>query len=69
MRLHNLRLRGITEAFPNEVCVEFDSRGEGLIALVGENGAGKSTLIGSIFAALLLLCSTIRLPKFSVCPT
>ncbi|MGO8792992.1 MAG: AAA family ATPase [Terriglobia bacterium] len=52
MRLHNLRLRGITEAFPNEVCVDFDSLGEGLIAIVGENGAGKSTLIGSIFAAL-----------------
>jgi len=52
MRLHTLRLRGITEAFPNEVCVDFDSLGEGLIALVGENGAGKSTLIGSIFAAL-----------------
>ena len=52
MRLHNLRLRGITEAFPNEVCLEFDSLGEGLIALVGENGAGKSTLIGSVFAAL-----------------
>ena len=31
MRLHNLRLRGITEAFPNEVCVDFDSLGEGLI--------------------------------------
>ena len=27
MRLHNLRLRGITEAFPNEVCVDFDSLG------------------------------------------
>ena len=52
MRLHNLRLRGITEAFPNEACVDFDSLGEGLIAIVGENGAGKSTLIGSIFAAL-----------------
>jgi len=52
MRLHHLRLRGITEAFPNEVCVDFDTLGEGLIALVGENGAGKSTLIGSIFAAL-----------------
>jgi exonuclease SbcC len=52
MRLHTLRLRGITEAFPNEVCVDFDALGEGLIALVGENGAGKSTLIGSIFAAL-----------------
>ena len=52
MRLNTLRLRGITEAFPNEVCVDFDSLGEGLIAIVGENGAGKSTLIGSIFAAL-----------------
>ena len=52
MRLNSLRLRGITEAFPNEVCVDFDSLGEGLIAIVGENGAGKSTLIGSVFAAL-----------------
>ena len=52
MRLLTLRLRGITEAFPNEVCVDFDSLGEGLIAIVGENGAGKSTLIGSVFAAL-----------------
>jgi exonuclease SbcC len=52
MRLHNLRLRGVTEAFSNEVCVDFDSLGEGLIAIVGENGAGKSTLIGSVFAAL-----------------
>ena len=52
MRLSTLRLRGITEAFPNEVCVDFDTLGEGLIALVGENGAGKSTLIGSVFAAL-----------------
>jgi DNA repair protein SbcC/Rad50 len=52
MRPLSLRLRGITEAFPNEVSVNFDSLGEGLIALVGENGAGKSTLIGSVFAAL-----------------
>ena len=52
MRLHHLRLRGITEAFPNEVSFDFDSLGEGLIAIVGENGAGKSTLIGSVFAAL-----------------
>ena len=52
MRLYRLRLRGITEAFPNEVSVDFDALGPGLIALVGENGAGKSTLIGSIFAAL-----------------
>ena len=52
MRLHHLRLRGITEAFPNEVCVDFETLGEGLIAIVGENGAGKSTLIGSVFTAL-----------------
>ena len=52
MRLQYLRLRGITEAFPNEICVDFDSLGDGLIAIVGENGAGKSTLIGSVFAAL-----------------
>jgi hypothetical protein len=39
MRLHNLRLRGITEAFPNDVCVDFDSLGEGLIAIVGEQVA------------------------------
>ena len=52
MRLNSLRLRGITEAFPNEICVDFDSLGEGLIAIVGENGAGKSTLIGLVFAAL-----------------
>jgi DNA repair exonuclease SbcCD ATPase subunit len=47
MRPHHLRLRGITEAFPNEVCVDFDSLGEGLIAIVGENGAGKSTMRAS----------------------
>src|SRR5437870_12822353 len=52
MKLHNVRLRGLTEAFPSEVCVDFDALGPGLIALVGENGAGKSTLIGSIFAGL-----------------
>src|SRR5947209_20626242 len=52
MRLHHLRLQGLTEDFPSEVRVDFDTLGSGLIALVGENGAGKSTLIGSIFAAL-----------------
>ena len=52
MRLSVLRLRGISEAFPNEISVDFDNLGRGLIAIVGENGAGKSTLIGSIFAAL-----------------
>lgn len=52
MRLVSIRLRGISEAFPSEVSVDFDALGPGLIAIVGENGAGKSTLIGSIFAAL-----------------
>ena len=52
MKLHHLRLQGITEAFPNELPVDFDVLGPGLIALVGENGPGKSTLIGSVFAAL-----------------
>src|SRR5204863_3246865 len=52
MRLHILRLHGITEAFPSEIRLDFDALGPGLIALVGENGAGKSTLIGSVFAAL-----------------
>ena len=37
MRLNHLRLRGITEAFPNEVCVDFDTLGEGLIAIVGSH--------------------------------
>ena len=52
MQLRHLRLRGITDAFPSEVCVDFDALGEGPIAIAGENGAGKSTLIGSAFAAL-----------------
>ena len=52
MKPCTLRLRGISEAFPNEISVDFDALGPGLIAIVGENGAGKSTLIGSVFAAL-----------------
>ncbi len=52
MKLHNLLVSGLTEAFPNQVTVNFEALGPGLIALVGENGAGKSTLIGSVFAAL-----------------
>ena len=52
MRIHQLSLRGISEAFRERVTVDFASLGPGLIAIVGENGAGKSTLIGSIFAAL-----------------
>jgi exonuclease SbcC len=52
MKLFQLNLCGITEAFPGPVSVDFEALGPGLIALVGPNGAGKSTLIGSIFAAL-----------------
>jgi DNA repair exonuclease SbcCD ATPase subunit len=66
MRLHSLRLRGITEAFPDEVCVDFDRLGEGLIALVGENGAGKSTLIGSVSAALFRQLPSLKLTSLSV---
>jgi hypothetical protein len=43
MRLNSLRLRGITEAFPNEVCVDFDSLGEVLIAIVGDVGTRLET--------------------------
>ena len=52
MKIHQLSLCGITEAFPGPVSVDFEALGPGLIALVGQNGAGKSTLIGSVFAAL-----------------
>ena len=52
MRIHQICLRGVTEAFPGSARVDFEALGPGLIALVGPNGAGKSTLIGSIFAAL-----------------
>src|SRR5260370_34708039 len=52
MRIHHVRLRGISDGFPKEVEVDFDALGLGLIAILGENGVGKSTLIGSIFAAL-----------------
>lgn len=52
MKLSNLSLVGISEAFPQAVSVNFEALGPGLIALVGENGVGKSTLIGCIFAAL-----------------
>src|SRR5258708_38623502 len=52
MRIHQLSLQGITEAFRERITVDFEALGPGLIAIVGENGVGKSTLIGSIFAAL-----------------
>jgi DNA repair protein SbcC/Rad50 len=52
VKIQQLSLCGLTEAFPGPVSVDFEALGPGLIALVGPNGAGKSTLIGSIFAAL-----------------
>jgi len=52
MRIHQLSLQGISEAFRDRISVDFEALGPGLIAIVGENGAGKSTLIGSVFAGL-----------------
>src|SRR5712691_3091322 len=52
MRIHQLSLQGITEAFRERITVDFEALGPSLIAIVGENGVGKSTLIGSMFAAL-----------------
>jgi DNA repair exonuclease SbcCD ATPase subunit len=52
MRIHQLSLQGISEAFRDRISVDFETLGPGLIAIVGENGAGKSTLIGSVFASL-----------------
>ena len=52
MRFYSIRLRGISEAFRNDVEVNFDELGPGLIAIMGENGTGKSTLIGSLFESL-----------------
>ncbi len=52
MRYHTLKLRGVSEAFRQDVELNFDELGPGLIAIVGDNGAGKSTLIGSLFASL-----------------
>ena len=52
MRIHQLSLQGISEAFRERVNLDFEALGSGLIAIVGENGVGKSTMIGSVFAAL-----------------
>ena len=46
MRLHNLRLRGITEAFPNEVCVE----GAGTPAREASSASSADSL--TMFSAL-----------------
>jgi DNA repair exonuclease SbcCD ATPase subunit len=52
VRFSQLKIRGISAAFPGDVAIDFDALGSGLIAIVGENGAGKSTLIGCLFASL-----------------
>ncbi|HET6373223.1 MAG TPA: AAA family ATPase, partial [Candidatus Polarisedimenticolia bacterium] len=53
MRLRSISLRGATRFIGAEpVRIDFDSLGEGLIALVGTNGAGKTTLLEATPAAL-----------------
>jgi len=37
MRIHHVRLCGISDAFPKEVEADFDALGPGLIAILGEN--------------------------------
>ncbi len=49
--LDTLRFRGIT-CFPDEVKVDFNAAGPGLIALVGPNGAGKTTVMEAVLAGL-----------------
>ncbi|MHB8413232.1 MAG: hypothetical protein ACYDDI_14970 [Candidatus Acidiferrales bacterium] len=67
MRIHQLSLRGITEAFPQLVRVDFEALGPGLIAIVGQNGAGKSTLIGSVFASLFRQLPGQKRPLYDFC--
>lgn len=45
MIVHQLVTRGISDAFPVEVSIDFDALGEGIIAFVGENLSGKSHLL------------------------
>ena len=46
MRLHQLKLRGVSTAFRHStVTLDFDAMPEGLVALVGDNGAGKTTVL------------------------
>jgi DNA repair protein SbcC/Rad50 len=51
MRLLSVATKGLT-VLPNEVSVDFDALGPGLIAIHGENGAGKTTFMESPAAAL-----------------
>jgi DNA repair protein SbcC/Rad50 len=67
MRIHQLSLQGISEAFRNRISVDFEALGPGLIAIVGENGAGKSTLIGSVFAALFRQLPGQKRPLYDFC--
>ncbi|MEO8605066.1 MAG: metallophosphoesterase, partial [bacterium] len=43
--LHALRFRGISAAFRDEVSIDFDALGPGIIALVGGNGEGKTHVL------------------------
>jgi len=67
MRIHQLSLQGISEAFRDRISVDFEALGPGLIAIVGENGAGKSTLIGSVFAALFRQLPGQKRPLYEFC--
>jgi exonuclease SbcC len=67
MRIHQLSLQGISEAFRDRISVDFEALGPGLIAIVGENGAGKSTLIGSVFAALFRQLPGQKRPLYDFC--
>src|SRR5215469_4175011 len=67
MRIHQLSLQGISEAFRDRISVDFETLGPGLIAIVGENGAGKSTLIGSVFAALFRQLPGQKRPLYDFC--
>lgn len=45
MILNHLVTRGISDAFPNEVSIDFDALGEGIICFVGDNQSGKTHLL------------------------
>lgn len=51
MRLKNLTVKGIT-TFKDEVSIDFEALGPGIIALAGANGSGKSTLLEAPYACL-----------------
>lgn len=53
MKLHTLKLRGLSVAFPREVMIDFRALGPGVTCIVGGNGAGKSHLLSCSGAATL----------------